>query len=104
MIRFKAGGTGLIDVKFFDEDNLALTPNTITWTLINERNQVVNGRDGVVVPIPAASISIFLQGADLVGGRQTILLCGTYNSNAGSNLPYKRWHTFWVDKPAVSCS
>lgn len=59
-----SGGTYSITVPFKDEDGFSVIPTSITWTLLNESGNVVNGRLNVEVT-PASSITILLSGADI---------------------------------------
>ena len=56
--------TFVITVRFFDEDEVAMTPVTATWTLTKLNGTVINSRSAVSIT-PATSANIVLSGADL---------------------------------------
>lgn len=94
--------TYVVDVSFFDENNAAVIPTAIYWTLTDGNAIVVNSRL-VVSVTPAASVSILLSGADLAIGygllekTRKLLIEATYNSTLGSGLPLKEEITFEID-------
>ena len=96
-------GTFIITTAFADEDGTAVTPQTFTWTLTNKAGTVINSREDVAGPSPlTASIDTVLQGADLAilspqdDRVRVFTIEGTYNSNAGSNLPLHDKCTFII--------
>ena len=93
--------TFIINVQITDDEDAQVIPNEMTWTLTDKQNNVVNERDGVSFAVPAESMDIVLQGDDLgldvVTDRMRILTVeGTYNSDAGSNLPFKDACKFFI--------
>ena len=86
--------TFVITASFTDEDGNAVTPNELTWTLSDSDGTVINSRQDVSLT-PATSVDILLQGDDLVVSgnrddrRRIVLIEGTYNSAAGSDLPIR---------------
>lgn len=91
------GSTYVVDAAFTDENDAPVTPNAVTWTLTNERGSVVNARLDVV-ETPATTVSIVLQGADLIIPESArnktkyklkLLVEGDYDSSLGSGLPFK---------------
>ena len=91
------GGTIILSASFKDEDGVAVTPNELTYTLLNEYEEVVNSREDVSIT-PAESVSVTLSGADLPAGTHYWIVEGTYDSNAGTDLPLKGYATFTVQR------
>lgn len=84
------GSTALITVgPFTDESGEAVTPSAITWTLMDRRGTIMNGRNAVAVT-PAATVKFLLTGSDLaVTGndvQRVLLITWTYNSTLGTGL------------------
>ncbi len=87
--------TYIVTVAFTDEDDDAVIPNApLVWTLTDMAGNVINSREDVSIT-PASSIDIVLSGDDLEvfddGGldNRLVTVQGTYNSDAGNNLPLK---------------
>ena len=87
--------TVVFDVSFTDENEAAVVPESITWTLVDSQNNIINSRDGVDVETPAASVSIVLTGDDLqiqTSERyqnkvyRYLVVEAIYNSDAGDGL------------------
>lgn len=104
----KEESTYVITVSFTDEDEVAVIPATIVWTLTNTAGTVVNLRSDVAVAIPAASIDIVLKGNDLQlltgevnQGIRTFTVEATYDSALGLGLPLKASVRFIVDNLLV---
>lgn len=57
--------TGKITIAFTDEDDNAVIPSTITWTLTDESGTIINEREDIAVAVPASTINIGLSGDDL---------------------------------------
>ena len=96
--------TFVINAAFTDEDDAAVTPSSITWTLTDAAGNVINSRQDVVVDTPAASIDIVLFNADLaIAGqdrKRVLTVDAVYDSNAGSDLPLRDFVEFEiVDAP-----
>jgi len=92
-------GTYVINAVFTDEDSASVVPDSLTWTLTDNRGTVINSRLDVSAT-PAASVDILLTGADLDiddGAERQILIEGTYTSTLGSGLPIKEQAHFWID-------
>ena len=87
----------IIRADFKDESTppLAMTPNTINWTLTDLSGTVINSRTKVSVT-PASTVYIVLQGDDLalsgtsVSAIREVRVSGSYDSAHGNNLPYNR--------------
>jgi hypothetical protein len=101
--RAREQSTFIITVAITDEDDTAVIPATLTWTLTDANGKVINSRADVEVSTPAEENVIVLKGADLqiLGTGDSELrvftIEGTYNSNNGSGLPIKDRATFYVD-------
>jgi hypothetical protein len=87
---------------FKDEDGTEITPNSVTWTLTDEEGTVINSKEDET-ETPATTVNIVLSGDDLAlqsgegyEGFRKLLVYGTYNSDLGSNLPYKAEARFKV--------
>lgn len=100
------GSTYIVTAAFTDEDDNAVTPNALTWTLTDRYGNVVNGQEDEVLT-PDTSVDIVLTDDDLQVGDDekvtllTVTIEGTYNSSYGNNLPIKDSCTFPVDGLAV---
>lgn len=57
--------TYVVTIEFLDLDGVAITPKLAQWTLRDEDNAVVNLRDAIDLPTPAATEHIVLTGDDL---------------------------------------
>ena len=82
------GGTLIVGASFQDEDGNSVTPNTLNYTVLDRYEKVVNSLDEMTIT-PSSSIEVTLSGEDLPAGTLYFLLKGTYNSDAGSDLPLK---------------
>ncbi len=56
--------TYIVTAAFTDADDSAVTPTSITWTLMDVGADVINERENVVIT-PASTVSIVLTGDDL---------------------------------------
>ena len=95
--------TYVVTADFTDENDDSVIPNNIIWSLLDENESIVNGRQNVPFTPPAASIEIFLKGNDLpVGSELTVLLEAEYDSGTETDLPLKGAVRFDVlDLPGV---
>ncbi len=106
--KYKAGGTARFVCTPYDDKGENFVPSELTWSLYRH-GQIVNGREDVVVNIPGdfyedqddglQKTDILLQGDDLIGGSQYLVLQGRYTSDAGSDLPLNEWHEVPVEYP-----
>lgn len=92
--------TFVVTVSFTDETGAPVTPNAgLAWTLTDRQGNVINSRSAVAIT-PGESVEIVLGGADLETGESDALrlltVQGTYNSNAGTNLPLAEEVEFYV--------
>lgn len=102
-LRAKKKGSYFIDLDFTDENGDGVIPKTLTWTFSNLAGVTVNERSQVSVT-PAASVTIALSGADLalqagesVQFSRLFTIEGTYDSDEGSDLPFKDACEFTID-------
>jgi hypothetical protein len=88
-----------------DEEGNLVIPSLMSWTLTDESGTIINSRENVSVPAPAAVNDILLYGLDLalqVGenagaiGRM-VTVNAEYNSTLGSGLPLKGEVRFYID-------
>ena len=91
--------TYVIIASFFDEDDNAVTPNSgLNWTLSKLDGTIINSRSAVSIT-PGTSITIVLSGSDLDyddGPERVLTIQGTYESDLGSELPFKDQVRFTV--------
>jgi hypothetical protein len=94
-------GTFTIPVSFTDEDDAAVIPDSITWSLSRTDGSIVNSREDVAVASPAASVNITLSGNDLailtdsdIDRIFTVKI--VYDSDIGDNLPQNDQDTFTI--------
>jgi hypothetical protein len=95
-------------VTFTDEDDAAVTPDSITWTLTDEDGAVINSRSAVAVSSPAASNDITLSGDDLAISDENKLerrltIEAVIDLAAGNDKPVKGELTFYL-QPLVAVS
>lgn len=95
-------GTYVVDIAFFDENSVAVTPTAATWTLTDSLAVVINSRSAVAISPLAATATLVLQGLDLavgaglIGTARNILVEFTYNSTLGNGLPGKQEIRFTI--------
>lgn len=95
--------TFVVTATFTDEDEAAVTPQTIEWSLKDENGNVVNSRSAES-ETPGTSIDILLSGDDLDPGTATVgkvllTVTATYNSTLGNDLPLMG--QCWIDVEAL---
>lgn len=77
-------------------------PKTLTWSLRDLNDAVVNGRENVPISVIGTSVSIVLSGEDLnidgSGELRKLVLRGTYDSELGNDLPFTKEIRFPVLK------
>ena len=95
--------TFIITVSFFDESNLPVEPETMSWTLRDAAGTIVNDREDVAIDTPiGSSTTILLSGDDLAltgyfSGLRTITLEGTYDSDLMTGAPISAATIFKID-------
>jgi len=86
-------GTYVINVSFKDEDGEDIAPKSLTWTLTDMKNRVINNRESVSIASPSSSNDIVLSNNDLAlsqndNRRRLLTIYATYDSVAyGNDLP-----------------
>ncbi len=102
VVTINEGTTAAFDVSFTDEDDAAVTPNSITWSLFDDRGTVINNREDVAVAVPDSTITIVLYGDDLKRtsttdrGIRRLTVYADYDSSLGNDLPITAEHEFRV--------
>ncbi len=94
-IAFNEDGTGVVQAGFYDEDGASMVPNSINWALTDSEGTVINNREQESIT-PAQEVNILLTGNDLKPGTLFVTVWGTYDSDLGSDLPFKDWCSFKV--------
>ncbi len=84
---------------FYDDNGTGLTPDSITWSLHDGDDSVVNSKSAVSVTA-ATAIDIVLSGSDLAiadnsKASRYVTVEYTFTSTAGSALPGKQ--AIWFD-------
>lgn len=103
----KEGSTLVITIVPKDEDGVTVTPLTATWTLRDGLGNAVGTRTNVAIASPSSSMTIVLYSSDIAAGStgnldRVLTVKGTYDSSAGSNLPFAAEASFSIDPtPAV---
>ena len=64
----KEESTYTITVSFFDDDDVATTPASATWTLSDLKGNIINSREDVSIGSLGTSVEIKLSGDDLAIG------------------------------------
>ena len=99
----KESSTLVLTVAFTDETGHAVTPTSITWSLTNSKEEIINSRDDVSIS-PSSSVSIVLTGDDLqmtsterISGKRWVTVKAIYNSTYGTGLHMKDSVVFYID-------
>lgn len=97
------GSTYVITATYYDEDDNAVTPDSVAWTLTDGDGTVVNSRENEAIAVPSTSNDIVLGADDLrcSSGRdetRVLILEYVYDSSAGSNLTGTAQASFIVQK------
>lgn len=85
------GGTAIISMTFLDENEGETPVSNLQWQLINKAGDIINERD--FASNSFSGDTVVLSGADLLlatnldSGERWFAVKGTYNSDAGSDLP-----------------
>jgi len=105
-IEFDEKSSGSVTVTFKARDGAAVPPTAITWTLTtSDGATVINSREQIAVPSPAASIEILLSGDDLAllsteqGNRAVVrrlTIEAVYDSDLGTDIPLRDDKLFTV--------
>jgi len=93
-------------IEFFDELNVAMTPDTLFWDLTDLAGNIINERERIEVSSPGTSLTLALTGDDLDAmgddvATRILNLYGTYTSSVhGSGMTFLFQAQFSV-KPKV---
>lgn len=96
--------TYVIQQGFTDIAQVAVTPNSVVWTLSDGNGVVINSRENVVAA-PAVTVNVVLTGADLAlqegedDGRlvrRIFTIEATYSSTEGSGLALNEEYEFMI--------
>ena len=81
-------------VNFDDEDDSAVIPDSILWTLSDGAGNIMNSREDISIAVPAASIEIKLTGNDLlivsIDKKRLLLAKAIYTSSRGAGQTLNR--------------
>lgn len=88
--------TFAVDLAFTDEDDAAVAPDSVLWTLTDEDGNVINDREDES-ETPGSTMTILLSGDDLAfqageSGEsvwRVLTIEATYTSDLGARLPLK---------------
>lgn len=92
----------LITFTFTDEDGDPLTPTSLTWSLYDDRELIVNEREDVTISSTAGVVNVVLSGNDLDVNTthptrsRKVILEGTYNSTYGNDLAIREVACFEI--------
>ena len=86
------GSTYVIRATYYDEDDNAVTPDSVTWTLTDGDGTIVNSRENVAIVTPSTYNDIQLGAADLrcTSGRdetRVLIVEYVYDSSLALNNP-----------------
>jgi hypothetical protein len=96
-------GTYAVVCAFVDENDNAVAPQSMSWTLSDLAGTIINSRDGIAVANPSSTQNVVLSGDDLAflnatdKGWRRLLVEITFSSNLGSDLPLKDSAEFQID-------
>ncbi len=83
--------TYIITVEFTDEDDQAIVPTSMTWTLTDRLGTVINNRQDVSIFDLSAAVDVVLSGNDLrvvsTGETRILTVKAIYDSGSGTSLP-----------------
>jgi hypothetical protein len=102
--------TYIVNAGFKDENGDDVTPDSITWSLVDVDGNYINSRQDVSIAVPDSDVDIVLSGDDLViqtgeAGvtKRYLVVKATYDSDVGSDLPLNDYAVFPInDLPDVS--
>jgi hypothetical protein len=86
------GSTYIVRATYYDEDDTAVTPDSVTWSLVDGDGHIVNSREDVSIAVPSTYNDIVLGAADLrcKGTRdasRTMIVKYVYDSATVTNAP-----------------
>lgn len=86
------GGTIGVVVSFEDDNGDPAVPNTLTYTLRDAYEEIINSKDKETLT-PDTSVTVPLYGDDIPAGKVYFIIEGDYDSDLGSGLPLKGYAT-----------
>jgi len=88
--------TFAVQAVFTDEDGAAVTPDSITWTLVDPAGNIINSLEDQAVGTPASTVTIVLSDDDLqlldqdnAHEQRYLEISAIYDSSLGNDLPLK---------------
>jgi len=98
-------GTYVITCTYLDADKVAVTPNTLKWSLTDDAGTAINARTDVAIVTPGTSNFVVLGALDLdnsAGDARVFTIEGDYDSlTYGAGLPLREQARFiigeWVE-------
>lgn len=96
--------TFIVTLTYTDEDGDSVTPDTVTWSLVDRNSVVINSREDVSIAAPGTTNDIVLSGDDLAiddgytEQERWLVVEGTYTSDAGAGLPFRDQCKFVVQQ------
>ena len=89
------GSTYKITMNFTDTNGDAVAPKTLTWSLLDSDEAIVNDRDAVVESVMASTMVVVLSGDDItvsagfsgLSEDRWFTIAGTYDSDLGTDKP-----------------
>ena len=79
------GGTIIVKCSFFDEDDVLVEPNTLSYSLKDIEGGIINSQDSISIT-PDTTVHVALTGGDLPYGRVYFELKGEYDSTYGVGM------------------
>jgi hypothetical protein len=102
-VKAKEQSTLVLTVYYWDENGTAVTPNAVTWTLMDESGTTINSRSAVSISSPSTSNDITLSGDDLAfqtgesgEAARYLRIDATYDSGSETDLPLKDHVLFYI--------
>lgn len=93
--KIKEESTAYLGLSFLDENGVAMTPKTATWTLSQTDGTIINSREDVSITTPGSTETVVLTGSDLVIVNdldeevRVFTVEGTYDDAPLTDLPFK---------------
>lgn len=98
----KEEGVAVFTVSWLDEDSAAVTPDSATWTLVDQSGNVINSRSAVTINSLSTSNAIVLEDDDLAiiqpqDSQRELSVTFTYTSATYGELTQKDGVRFNID-------
>lgn len=102
-------GTAVFNLSFYDENSIAVAPNSIYYSLTDVAGTIINSRQDFGLSNPAASVYIILSSYDLQissgyqleSEQRRLLIFSLYNSSLGNNLSLRHMIKFDITNPGA---